>query len=105
MKTKNQKGQFKITPSLPFNASTLVQTAPQLLKAFEKATNSQTVTLDLSENTTFDSGTLNLILATHIECQNRGLNLQIEISGEGEKFLHLFNLQRRMTITTQEAAE
>jgi len=105
MKTKIQKGHFKITPSLDFNASTLDQAAPQLLKALEKATNSQMVTLDLSGNTNFDSGTLNLILATHIECQNRGLNLQIATTDEGVKFFHLFNLQRRMTITTQEVAE
>jgi len=105
MKTKNQKGIFKITPGLQLCSSTLDQAAPQLLKALEKATNTQTVDLDLSENTTFDSGTLNLILAIHMECQNRGLNLQIATSEEGEKFLRLFHLQHRMTITTEETAE
>ena len=105
MKTKNQKGIFKITPGLQFNTSTLAQAAPQLLKALEKNSNSQVVSLDLTGNTTFDSGTINLILATHTECQNRGLNLQIDTTNEGAKFLRLFDLQRRMTITTQETAE
>ena len=105
MKTKNQKGIFKITPSLELNASTAAKAAPQLQKALEKAEGTNAVELDLTENTSFDSGTLKLLLTLAQECQNRGLTLKIQASQEAKQFLSLFNLQRRMSIITQEVSE
>ena len=105
MKTKNQKGIFKITPGLELNASTAAKAAPQLQKALEKAEGVNAVELDLTENTSFDSGTIKLLLALAQECQNRGLPLRIQASREAKQFLSLFNLQRRMSIITQEDSE
>ena len=72
MKTKNQKGIFKITPGLELNASTAVKAAPQSQKALEKADGAKSVEIDLSETATFDSGTIKLLLALAQDCQNRG---------------------------------
>lgn len=105
MKTKNHKGNFKITPGIEFNTSTIDQASKQLLKALEKATNCNTVTLDLTENSAFDSGTLKLVLATHLECRNFGLTLEIATTEEGVKFFRLFHLQSHMSIITKEPAE
>ena len=105
MKTKNQKGIFKITPGLELNASTAAKAAPQLQKALEKAEGVNAVELDLTENTSFDSGSLKLLLALAQECQNRGLPLRIQATAEAKRFLNLFNLQRRMSIITQEVSE
>jgi anti-anti-sigma factor len=105
MKTKNQKGIFKITPGLELNASTAAKAAPQLQKALEKAEGANAVELDLTENTSFDSGSLKLLLALAQECQSQGLPLQIQATAEAKRFLNLFNLQRRMSIITQEVSE
>jgi len=105
MKTKNQKGIFNITPGIELNASTSAKTAPQLLKALEKADGAKSVEIDLSETTSFDSGTIKLLLALAQDCQNRGLALQIQASQEATKFLNLFHLKRRMSIITQEDSE
>ena len=105
MKTKNQKGIFKITPGFELNASTAAKAAPQLQKALEKAEGVNAVELDLTENTSFDSGSLKLLLALAQECQNRGLPLRIQATAEAKRFLNLFNLQRRMSIITQEVSE
>ena len=105
MKTKNQKGIFKITPGLELNVSTVAQAATQLQKALEKADGASTVELDLSETASFDSGTIKLLLALAQDCQNRGLTLKIQASQEAKQFLSLFNLQRRMSIITQEDSE
>jgi len=105
MKTKNQKGIFKITPGLELNASTAVKAAPQFQKALEKADGASTVELDLSETASFDSGTIKILLTLAQECQNRGLALKIQASQEAKQFLSLFNLQRRMSIITQEVSE
>ena len=105
MKTKNQKGIFKITPGLELNASTAAKAAPQLQKALEKAEGANAVELDLTENTSFDSGSLKLLLALAQECQSQGLTLQIQATTEAKRFLNLFNLQRRMSIITQEVSE
>ena len=105
MKTKNQKGVFNITPGIELNASTSAKAAPQLLKALEKADGAKSVEIDLSETTSFDSGTIKLLLALAQDCQNRGLPLNIQASQEAKQFLSLFNLQRRMSIITQEDSE
>ena len=105
MKTKNQKGIFKITPGLELNVSTVAKAAPQLQKALEKADGAKSVEIDLSETATFDSGTIKLLLALAQDCQNRGLTLKIQASQEAKQFLSLFNLQRRMSIITQEDSE
>lgn len=104
MKTKNQKGVFKITPGLELNAATAAKAAPQLQKALEKADGTNAVELDLTENTGFDSGSLKLLLALARECQIRGLPLRIQATAEAKQFLNLFNLERRMSITTQEVS-
>ena len=105
MKTKNQKGIFKITPSLELNASTAVKAAPQFQKALEKADGAKSVEIDLSETASFDSGTIKILLTLAQECQNRGLALKIQASPEAKQFLNVFNLKRRMSIITQEDAE
>ena len=105
MKTKNQKGIFNITPGIELNASTSAKAAPQLLKALEKADGAKSVEIDLSETVSFDSGTIKLLLALAQDCQNRGLPLKIQASQEAKQFLSLFNLQRRMSIITQEDSE
>ena len=105
MKTKNQKGIFKITPGLELNVSTVAKAAPQLQKALEKADGAKSVEIDLSETASFDSGTIKLLLALAQDCQNRGLTLKIQASQEAKQFLSLFNLQRRMSIITQEVSE
>ena len=105
MKTKNQKGIFKITPGLELNVSTVAKAAPQIQKALEKADGAKSVEIDLSETATFDSGTIKLLLALAQDCQNRGLTLKIQASQEAKQFLSLFNLQRRMSIITQEDSE
>jgi anti-anti-sigma factor len=105
MKTKNQKGIFKITPGLELNASTAVKAAPQFQKALEKADGAKSVEIDLSETASFDSGTIKLLLALAQDCQNLRLTLKIQASQEAKQFLSLFNLQRRMSIITQEDSE
>jgi len=105
MKTKNQKDIFKITPGIELNASTAAKAAPQLQKALEKAQGTNAVELDLTENTSFDSGSLKLLLALAQECQSQGRPLQIQATAEAKRFLNLFNLQRRMSIITQEVSE
>ncbi len=105
MKTKNQKGIFKITPGLELNNSTVAEAASKLLKALEKAEGASTVELDLTETASFDSGTIKLLLTLAQDCQNRGLTLSIQASQEAKQFLNLFNLQRRMSIITQEVSE
>jgi len=105
MKTKNQKGIFKITPGLELNTSNASKAASQLQKALEKADGAQSVEIDVSETASFDSGTIKLLLALAQDCQNRGLALQIQASQEATKFLNLFHLKRCMSITTQEDAE
>jgi anti-anti-sigma factor len=105
MKTKNQKGIFKITPGVELNASTAAKSAPQLQKALEKADGAQSVEIDLTETASFDSGTIKLLLTLAIECQNRGFTLVIQASEEAKQFLSLFNLHRRMSIITQEVSE
>jgi anti-anti-sigma factor len=105
MKTKNQKDIFKITPGIELNASTAAKAAPQLQKALEKAEGANAVELDLTENTSFDSGSIKLLLALAQECQSQGLPLQIQATAKAKRFLNLFNLQRRMSIITQEVSE
>jgi anti-anti-sigma factor len=105
MKTKNQKGVFHITPGMELNASTSAKAAPQLLKALEKADSAKSVEIDLLETASFDSGTIKLLLALAQDSQNRGLPLKIQASQEAKQFLSLFNLQRRMSIITQEDSE
>jgi anti-anti-sigma factor len=105
MKTKNQKDIFKITPGLELNASTAAKAAPQLQKALEKAQGTNAVELDLTENTSFDSGSIKLLLALAQECHIQGLPLRIQATAEAKRFLNLFNLQRRMSIITQEVSE
>jgi anti-anti-sigma factor len=105
MKTKNQKGIFRITPGVELNASTAAKSAPQLQKALEKADGAQSVEIDLTETASFDSGTIKLLLTLATECQNRGLTLVIQSSEEAKQFLSLFNLHRRMSIITQEVSE
>ena len=105
MKTKDQKGIFKITPGVELNASTAVKSAPQLQKALEKADGAHSVEIDLSETASFDSGTIKLLLALAQDCQNLRLTLKIQASQEAKQFLSLFNLHRRMSIITQEVSE
>jgi anti-anti-sigma factor len=105
MKTKNQKGVFLITPGMELNASTSAKAAPQLLKALEKADGAKSVEIDLSETASFDSATIKLLLALSQDSQNQGLPLKIQASQEAKQFLSLFNLQRRMSIITQEDSE
>ncbi len=105
MKTTNQKGDFKITPGLELNTSTVETAAAQLEKALQKADAAKSVEIDLSQTSAFDSGTVKILLALAQECQTRGLNLKIQASEEAKQFLNLFHLQRRMSIITQEDAE
>jgi anti-anti-sigma factor len=105
MRTKNQKGVFKITPGMELNASTAAKAGPQLQKALDKTEDARAVALDFTETSTFDSGTLKLLLAIHRECLKRGVELQIQASEAAKEFLGSLNLQRRMSITAQEAAE
>jgi anti-anti-sigma factor len=105
MKTKNQKGVFKITPGLELNTSTLETAAAQLVKALQKADAAKSVEIDLSQTSAFDSGTVKILLALAQECKTRELTLQIQASKEAKQFLNLFHLQRRMSIITQEEAE
>ena len=87
------------------NASTAVKAAPQFQKALEKADGAKSVEIDLSETASFDSGTIKLLLALAQDCQNLRLTLKIQASQEAKQFLSLFNLQRRMSIITQEDSE
>ena len=105
MKTKNQKGVFKITPGLELNTSTVETAAAQLEKALKKADAANSVEVDLSQTSAFDSGTVKVLLALAQECQSRGLTLQVQASEEAKQFLNLFHLQRRMSIITPEDAE
>jgi hypothetical protein len=96
MRTKNQKGVFKITPGMELNASTAAKAGPQLQKALDKTEDARAVALDFTETST---------LAIHRECLKRGVELQIQASEAAKEFLGSLNLQRRMSITAQEAAE
>ena len=105
MKTKKQNGLLKITPNSEINASTIAKAAPQLQKALEKADAGGSVCLDLTETVDIDSSTIKLLLAAQGDCQEMGLDFQVQASEAGKNFLNSLSLHRRMSITTQEVSE
>ena len=105
MKTKTQKGTLKITPAGPVNAATLDSAAVDFLESLEKASGPMPVEIDISRTESADSGTIKFLLAAANDCRQRGLMPGVYATGGTGELLRVLNMDRHLSLVTEEASK
>ena len=105
MKTKTQKGVLKITPAGPVNAANLDSAAPDFLESLKKASGAMPIEIDLSDTESADSGTIKFLLAAANDCRQRGFSPGARATGGTGKLLRLLNMDRHLSLITEEVSK
>jgi hypothetical protein len=105
MKSKNQKGIFKVSPGASIENSTLSEVAPAFIAALGKASEGSVVEVDLLETMDPDSGTIKFLLAAASECQQRGLKFAVRASGKTGELLQIVNMARHMGLNIEDPSK